>query len=244
MLKKLNADILIGLLIASLFWVGIFVWQSSQPPNHTSAASQHCEGTKSECAKATTDERIADYTWWLAVLTAGLVCAGVVQFGFLIRSDNTARIAANAADLSARAAVGQKLPILRCSTPHLWPASTVFQDAFVGTGDPTKHDFIKIIGLELFNHGETLAYPREYGLGWMLTEKKPAEKEALVAEPVYTDIHDLSHELVIKDGFHTPRIVTFCLAPDAETKGENQKLDDYPAALRIHQICRFPGSIP
>jgi hypothetical protein len=97
MLRKLNTDVLIGLLMASLFWVAVFVWQSSQPPNHTSAASQHCEGTKSECAKATTDERIADYTWWLAVLTAGLVISGLIQFGFLIRSDNTARIAANAA---------------------------------------------------------------------------------------------------------------------------------------------------
>lgn len=87
--------------MASLFWVGVFVWQSSQPPNHTTAASQHCEGTKSECAKATTDERIADYTWWLAVLTAGLVLSGVIQFGFLLRSDRTARIAADAAKKSA-----------------------------------------------------------------------------------------------------------------------------------------------
>src|SRR5450755_229976 len=112
-MKQINPDILIGILIASLGWVAVFVWESSQPPIHTSAAGQHCEGTKSECAKATTDERVADYTWWLAVLTAGLVCAGVIQFGFLIRSDNTARIAANAADLSARAAVAIQLPITR-----------------------------------------------------------------------------------------------------------------------------------
>src|SRR5450755_2703744 len=102
-MKQINPDILIGILIASLGWVAVFVWESSQPPIHTSAAGQHCEGTKSECAKATTDERVADYTWWLAVLTAGLVCAGVVQFGFLIRSDNTARVAANAAERAAKA---------------------------------------------------------------------------------------------------------------------------------------------
>jgi hypothetical protein len=147
--KKINPDILIGILVASLFWVGVFVWQSPQPPNHAGVASQHCEGTKSECAKAGSDERIADYTWWLAVLTAGLVCSGVIQFGFLIRSDNTARIAANAADLSARAAVGQKLPILRCDTPHLWPASDLFAESFGGTGDPTTDDFIKVIGLRV-----------------------------------------------------------------------------------------------
>ncbi len=102
-MRQINTDILIGILIASLGWVAVFVWQSSQPPNHTSAASQHCEGTKSECAKATTDDRIADYTWWLAVLTGGLVFAGIIQFGFLIRSDNTARLAANAAERAADA---------------------------------------------------------------------------------------------------------------------------------------------
>src|SRR5258708_32389269 len=96
-MRQINTDILIGILIASLGWVAVFVWQSSQPPNHTSAASQHCEGTKSECAKATTDDRIADYTWWLAVLTGGLGFHSIIQFCLLIRSDNTARLGANSA---------------------------------------------------------------------------------------------------------------------------------------------------
>ncbi|MEA2885272.1 MAG: hypothetical protein QOH32_4528 [Bradyrhizobium sp.] len=104
MLRKLNNDILVGFLVASLFWVGVFVWQSTQPAHHKGAGSQPCEGTKSECAKAATDERIADYTWWLAVLNAALVTVAAVQGYFLLRSDKTARIAANAAEQAATAA--------------------------------------------------------------------------------------------------------------------------------------------
>src|SRR3954464_13667136 len=112
-MKRLNPDIVVGLLIASLFWVGIFVWQSSLPPKHASETSQHCEGTKSECAKGATDERIADYTWWLALLTGALVTVSAIQGYFLLRSDKTARIAANAADRSARAAIAIESPVIR-----------------------------------------------------------------------------------------------------------------------------------
>jgi hypothetical protein len=166
MLKKLNPDILIGLLLGSLFWVGVFVWQSSQPPNHTGAASQHCEGTKSDCAKATTDERIADYTWWLAVLTAGLVCSGVVQFGFLIRSDNTARMAANAADLSARAAIAIELPVIRIN-PENFTIGTRRRD------DGTQIEYGLIVTLGLANFGRTKAFPIDVQCGWTFDSELP-----------------------------------------------------------------------
>ena len=103
-MKKLNPDILIGLSIASLFWVGVFVWQSSQPPPYNHPESHACEGTKSECAKATSYERIADYTWWLAVLTAVLAAVSAGQGYFLLQADKTARIAAEAAKKSVETA--------------------------------------------------------------------------------------------------------------------------------------------
>jgi hypothetical protein len=166
--KKLNPDILIGLLISSLFWVGVFVWQSSQPPNHTSAASQHCEGTKSECAKTTTDERIADYTWWLAVLTAGLVCAGVVQFGFLIRGDNTARIAANAAERAAKA-TEDSVEVGR-DTAKRQLRAYVTVNGVVRTkdpGNPNGEGFAVMI--EIKNNGQT---PASNSLQWAQIEIK------------------------------------------------------------------------
>jgi hypothetical protein len=100
MLKKLNPELVLGFLLASTFWTGIFLWQS-HPAEHSKTESQSCEGTKSECAKATTDEKLADYTWWLAVLTGALVTVSAGQGYFLLRADKTARISAEAAKATA-----------------------------------------------------------------------------------------------------------------------------------------------
>jgi hypothetical protein len=112
--KQINPDILIGLLMASLFWVVVFVWQSSQSSYRASPASEHCEGAKAECAKASVDERLANYTWWLAVLTGALVLTAVVQGYFLLRADRTARIAAESAKQSTDAAVAVESAQLLC----------------------------------------------------------------------------------------------------------------------------------
>jgi hypothetical protein len=170
--KRLNPDILIGLLIASLFWVGVFVWQSSQPPNHTGAASQTCEGTKNECAKVTTDERIADYTWWLAVLTAGLVCSGLIQFGFLIRSDNTARVAAAAAQLSAEIA-RQTLQVTQRAEIVVLPGQVTNFDK---EGEDIK------ISVTINNIGQTPARSVEYAI-FMLIDVYPPPPEKIIIGP-------------------------------------------------------------
>jgi hypothetical protein len=120
LLKKLNPELVLGFLLASVFWAGVLLWQSS-PPNHASKESQACDGTKSECAKATTDERIADYTWWLAVLTAALVTVSAGQGYFLLRSDKTARIAANAAGDGAIAASDAARIARNAERPYFTP---------------------------------------------------------------------------------------------------------------------------
>ncbi len=51
------------------------------------------------------DDRIAKYTRWLAILTGGLVVANIIQFFFLYRADQTARITADAAKLNANAVI-------------------------------------------------------------------------------------------------------------------------------------------
>lgn len=104
MLKRLNPDILIGILLGTLFWVGVFVWQSSQSLPYTGQPGEVCKGSKAECAKASVDERLANYTWWLAVLTAGLVVTAIGQGYFLLRADKTSRIAADAARKGAEVA--------------------------------------------------------------------------------------------------------------------------------------------
>ena len=47
------------------------------------------------------DDRIARYTFWLAMLTGGLVVVSAVQIFFLIRADKTARIMAETAQRQA-----------------------------------------------------------------------------------------------------------------------------------------------
>ncbi|HEY2247180.1 MAG TPA: hypothetical protein VGH70_07040 [Bradyrhizobium sp.] len=87
-----------------LFGFGFIAWQStiSQPNQNPKTASEHRADTRSP--KSSTDERLADYTWWLAVLTGGLVVTAIGQGFFIARSDKTARIAANAATKSAEVA--------------------------------------------------------------------------------------------------------------------------------------------
>lgn len=181
----------------------------------------------------TWDDPVAFYTAVLSLFTALLVAVSIVQGYFLLRSDKTARIAANAADLSAKASVGQKLPIIRCATPHLWPCKDKFYDgSFIGTGDPRSDDFIKLIHLNFINHGETHAYPIQYGLGWLTTDRPAVEREVLPPEPEYSDIYDLSGETVIKASaeFETPRIVTFVFAPNESTK---RKIASGETTLRL-----------
>jgi hypothetical protein len=113
-----------GLLIASLFWVGVFVWQSSQPPDRANPTSEDRKGSKAECAKVNVDEKLANYTWWLAVLTGGLVLTAVYQGYFLLRADRTARIAAESAKQSADAAIAIESARLLCfpQSHNYWEA--------------------------------------------------------------------------------------------------------------------------
>src|SRR5450756_18940 len=88
---------------------------SSNPEQGTSEqetkekVTQH--GNKTESLWVPTDS-VGLYTLVLAIFTALLVGVSGSQGWFLLRADKTARIAANAADLSARAAVGIQLPII------------------------------------------------------------------------------------------------------------------------------------
>src|SRR3977135_3886807 len=58
-------------------------------------------------AERKSDDKIADYTWWLTFFTAVLGGASIFQAYFLIRTDKTARTSADAAKLAADAAVEQ-----------------------------------------------------------------------------------------------------------------------------------------
>jgi hypothetical protein len=104
MLKPYGYEIafgfLVGALASSIFWTALL--SPLQPP-YSTENQQGTKGTYKEAAKVSADDRIADYTEWLAVLTGGRVIVAAIQIGFLIRTDKTARISADAAKQSAHA---------------------------------------------------------------------------------------------------------------------------------------------
>ena len=54
-----------------------------------------------------TDERIADYTGWLAILTGALAVVSLIQIFFVIRAENLTRRSVNATNALASAATKQ-----------------------------------------------------------------------------------------------------------------------------------------
>jgi hypothetical protein len=83
---------------------GSFVWGIDHPNEkqrigtpETITASSRDQVPESK----TTDERLANYTLWLAILTGCLVAVSAIQGGFLYRADKTARLTAEAAKQSA-----------------------------------------------------------------------------------------------------------------------------------------------
>jgi hypothetical protein len=105
-------------------------------------------------------------------LTAGLVCCGLIQFGFLIRSDNTARIIATAADLSAKAAVAIELPIIRVVPDRFGYGSS-------RDNEGPRIEYCGIGTLDFSNGGRTKAIPIEVRCGGFVGDKLPNA-------PVYT----------------------------------------------------------
>jgi hypothetical protein len=216
-------------LVLLICWYEQKSWHESHSKIDQSADTR----SRKEIPPTSADERIADYTGWLAFLTGALVFGTFIQGYFLLRADKTTRIAANAAALSAKAAIGQKLPVLRCKRPHLWPSPTETHSiSFMGTGDPRTTNFIKILELEFKNYGETSAYPREYGLGWILTEKDNAPPP----EPIYSDVFSLNRELVITSEFDTGRMTTFCLSLNEASRN---KVSNDTAALRLCAYLKY-----
>jgi hypothetical protein len=79
----------------SLFW-GAFGPNVTNESADKSAVHHESEAARG-ATKDETDEALARYTFWLAILTGGLVIVSAGQGYFLLRADKTARITAEAA---------------------------------------------------------------------------------------------------------------------------------------------------
>ena len=106
----------------------------------------------------TTHDPVAFYTFVLAIFTFVLGLVAIFQAAMLIRADKTARLAAEAAMLSSRAAIAIKLPIIRIAPDSLGHGDnrlgeTVTEDCYVHS-------------VTISNLGAMKAFPFEIIYGW------------------------------------------------------------------------------
>jgi hypothetical protein len=122
-LQRLQAILAVAGFIIFSGAFGYGMWQAVSRPSysqlHATASpsvgggeATHPRTSKPSFLEKTFDDPIALYTLLLAVFTGALVAVTVGQIGFLIRTDKTARLTAEAAKVSADAAVAINRPFI------------------------------------------------------------------------------------------------------------------------------------
>jgi hypothetical protein len=89
-------------------------------PGHTKQEPNHVFQTE----KA--DDRIANYTLWLAILTGALVVVSFVQIRFLVRADENAR---NAASFAERSLIETQRALI---APKQFIVNILFDESIIG----------------------------------------------------------------------------------------------------------------
>lgn len=162
-----------------------------QPPQHEQQQSNPEQKAESKTAEhkpakslweRTHEDAVAFYTFVLSCFTGLLVIVTATQIGFLIRADKTARMAAEAAILSAKAAIGMELPIIRADrVPGLInvakppsPEAPFLGGVYV-QGIPNRYSVIQSIDLK--NFGRTPAFPIKLVAGWKVVKVLPDEPD-------------------------------------------------------------------
>lgn len=155
--------------IASAVTAGIGSYENGNLQSATSSI-----GLNSQDAAAQT---VAYYTKVLAWFTAALAIVSAFQLWAIRRSDETARIAANAAKDSADAVIAMEQPIILAKTPEqfLRVAGPIPDLGPYGgtvlTSAPNRYSAFNDLTFE--NHGRTHAYPRRLYLGWSIGPELP-----------------------------------------------------------------------
>jgi hypothetical protein len=130
-------------------------------PSKEEAEADRLEKASIDKKVAFETQRVADYTWYLAAFTVVLACVAVGQAGLFVwqlgymkqgmrdstKAASAAESAANAANISARAAVGVELPILKLN-------QFVLLEIAPGTFLPTSTEMNSCFGSRsCFSHG-------------------------------------------------------------------------------------------
>ncbi len=171
--------------------------------------AQSKEDQAEKAAASTRDERNTQISLLTTIFTGISAAAALFQLGLftwqlrLIRrsledtraSADAASVAAHAAELNARAAIGIELPVLRIRPPDdiVHTDSLIDDDqpygGIVNDGPLTRFSAIALLRVE--NHGRTPAFPTSISVGWQVTHRLPEV-------PNYRHTAVLNHAAVIR----------------------------------------------
>lgn len=139
---------------------------------------------------------------FIMLFTGGAMIVGIFQVGIFLwqlrliqKSVRTTELAANAADLNARAAVGIELPVLRVIPTDLVDTDNLIGDdnapygGAINDGPPRKYSAIG--NIQVRNLGRTPAFPEEIFVGWMVASTLPEK-------PIHLKRNRLNHAAVIE----------------------------------------------
>ena len=143
-----------------------------------------------------------------------------------------AKQAADAAMLSARAAVGVQLPIIRASIHDFVVNDTGESRGGAIVGDPASYGMQYAFPYDFVfrNIGKSTAYPSQYGLGWSLSHKLPEE-------PIYDAVYSCApHQIIAEGGDWDAPIDTFRIELPEEIR---KALRANQAVLRIFCFLKY-----
>jgi len=164
--------------------IGAWVAVQYNEPSKQEAVQEANNQSEIKAVDILSSERVAYYTKVLAIFTAVLSAFGLLQIFFLIRADKNAKSAADAASLSARAAIAIELPIIRAEPSDFrWNLPKKVDDQ-------VRHSF-NINGIYFSNLGRTKAFPIEVRFGYSAGDELPAT-------PVYSFTKDFSVSVVLE----------------------------------------------
>jgi|SRR5581483_1355943 len=222
-------EIFLGaMLVVCVFAMGMLF--SSQPSNEP---KREQSPNKAEAHSAeypfvrfwnwTSHDPVAFYTFVLAIFTGVLGATAIVQIRYLRKADETARLAADAANLSAKAAIAIELPIIRVEPQMIGFGAARHEDNSV-----TEYAFVS--SLTFSNLGRTKAFPIDVWCGWTVGNALPKEPFYRVFQPFRTD-------LIFEPGPNLRQKVTLTDPSIEFAPGEKAKVESGDLSLWFY--CRL-----
>jgi hypothetical protein len=219
---KAREIVLIAFFVSAI-WIAVLALRSDP-----SAYYQICEADQRGSEHCTAHDLLYVGFWYIGYVfnaaTITAIATGFIAWFTWTLRESTEKMwietkkAADAAALSARAAVAIESPFIRVNAPDELTKVECIEDDRGGliwdVETPTLPEFSRIYELKFRNIGRTTATPIKLELGWKVALPLPAE------EPIYTWSRGCDHGTVIP-GDNQPRefeCYTFCIVLTAKDR--------------------------